>query len=69
MNYLSAWQAQTEGVGAWLEGLKAEGMIEDSDTIWAGPSGDYVINPEDGEDYADYSDSGTVGEWLAQTEG
>ena len=67
--YVSAWQAHTGSIGSILENARNAGDINDSDTVWAGPSGDYVIaaSPADlDEDYADYSDSGTVSEFIPE---
>ena len=37
--------------------------------MWSGPSGDYVVGDEAyDEEYADYSDSGTVAEFIHEAD-
>jgi len=66
--YVSAWTAYTETIGATLEAALKSGQIDINDTVWCGPSGDYVVGDvedfEDPEDYLDYTDRGTVSEYL-----
>jgi len=65
--YISSWTAHTSGIRSELDSGLAAGEIKTSDIVWAGPSGDYVIASDPAEldeDYADYTDAGTVDEYL-----
>lgn len=70
MNYLSAWQAYTGSVYQWLRDLCIAGDVDANSTVWAGANGAYAVgddyDPEDFEDDTEYTDSGTVGDWLSQ---
>jgi len=68
--YVSSWQAYTNSIGRILEDARDAGTIENNDIVWSGPSGDYVVGDEAyDEEYADYSDSGTVAEYIHESEG
>jgi len=73
--YISAWKMDTGNVTDMLESAIETGEIKTTDTIWTGPSGDCVIAADpidiDGYDeyqFSDYSDTGTVAEWIEQGE-
>jgi len=68
MNYLTAWEAHTGSVFAWLQQLLDAGDVAENDVVWSGPDGSYAAGDWPSEDDAEMTDSGTVGEWLAQTE-
>lgn len=65
--YISAEKADTNGIAKVLEDALSDGHIEANDIVWQGPSGDYFVAASpaglDG-DYAEYSDGGTVTEFI-----
>ena len=67
--YISSWQAYTKSVTEILiDGIES-GLISTDDIVWQGPSGDFVIGDEAyDEEYADYTDTGTVEEWVGESE-
>lgn len=67
--YVSAQTAYRNNIGNTLEAALRVGLVEARDTVWAGPSGDYVVGDEAyDEEYADYSDSGTVAEFIHEAD-
>ena len=69
VKYISAWTIWTSTLRAELAKAVANSEIQTNDIVWSGPSGDAVIaaSPyeiEDKEEYAEYTDSGLVSEYL-----
>ena len=63
--YISAWKAHTDGIRKVIEDALEVGLVDENDTVWQGPTGDYVVGTEaDDPEYADYSDAGTVYEYV-----
>ena len=72
MKHFTAWQAHTESVHEWIAGLVESGDADTDDIVWAGDDGSYAVGgwPGDSDEDADeMSDSGSVAEWLGQSEG
>jgi hypothetical protein len=67
-HYISSWKIYTSSIGqAVQEAVKAE-KVKPTDIVWTGPSGDAIISESAAdldEEYADYTDSGLVSEYLA----
>jgi len=64
--YISSWTAFTDGIGNALSSGLESGEISETDVVWVGPGGDYVIASDPAEldeEYADYTDAGTVAEY------
>ena len=67
--YISAQTAYRDGISSTLESALRTGLVEANDIVWAGPSGDYVVGDEAyDEEYADYSDSGSVQEFIHEAD-
>lgn len=66
--YISEWQAYTDGVDIVLHNAVEVGEVDVNDIVWQGPSGDYFVGQpltaEEEEAYAEYSDAGSVREYL-----
>jgi len=70
MKYISAWEIFRHNFSQILHEALTAGLIEYNDVIWRGPSGDAVVasDPAALNDYADYTDAGTVAEYLMDTD-
>ena len=67
--YISAWTAYTENVTRILVDGIESGLISTNDIVWQGPGGDFVIGNEAySSSYAEYTDTGTVEEWVGESE-
>lgn len=67
--YVSAQTAYRDGISNTLEAALRVGLIKANDIVWSGPSGDYVVGDEAyDEEYADYSDSGSVAEFIHEAD-
>ena len=67
--YITAQRAYRDGISKCLEIALAANVIATDDIVWAGPSGDYVVGDEAyDEEYADYSDSGSVAEFIHEAD-
>ena len=69
MKHLSAWEIHTKGLGQLVEQAVQANEVNRSDIVWRGPGGDAVICDHPGdldnsEEYMEYTDSGTVEEYL-----
>ena len=65
--YISAWDAHKDGMRNSLQAAVKRGEIDQNDIVWRGPSGDAVVTSDPAslnEEYADYTDSGQVSEYL-----
>ena len=66
-HYISEWRVYTETLGQALERDLGQGLVRTNWAVWRGPSGDALVADEwPDEDYADYIESGTVDEYLAE---
>lgn len=71
MNFLTAWEAYIGNIFDWLKELLGSGNADENDTVWLGDDGSYIISDwiEDPDElHTDYTDKGTVAEWLAGRE-
>jgi len=67
--YISAHTAYRDGISSALKAALRTGIVDANDIVWAGPSGDYVVGDEAyDEEYADYSDSGSVQEFIYESD-
>jgi hypothetical protein len=70
--YISAWKIHTGSLRKSLTDAIEAGEITEDSIVWRGLGGDAVVtstpadllDPAVAEDYADYSDSGLVSEYL-----
>lgn len=66
-SYISSWEIHTNGLASKIQEMLDRGEISENDIVWRGPGGDVVIanNPAElDEEYAEYTDEGTVDEYL-----
>jgi hypothetical protein len=65
--YISSWERHTNGLTAKIRELLDAGHVSENDTVWVGPAGDAVVASDPAEldeEYAEYTDAGTVAEYL-----
>lgn len=69
--FFTAWEVHTKTIGALLEEALGSGEVKATDTVWQGPDGSYAV-AETGadleEEHTEYTDSGTVAEYLENRE-
>jgi len=67
MTYISDWAIHCNTIGMEIKRAVERGDCKGTDVVWRGPSGDAVIasDPAElGEEYEEYTDAGTVEEYL-----
>jgi len=68
--YISAWTIHTGSLRSEIASALEQGEVAASDTVWRGPSGDAIIaatSADLDEEYAEYTDSGLVSEYVHES--
>jgi len=65
--YIGDWEIYQSNITEIVRAAFEHGECEPKDVVWRGPSGDAIIASDPAEldeEYAEYTDAGTVDEYL-----